>query len=59
MGLDERDLLRQPAKLYLEGSLFLLVCLVENLFLKKKKKDELIMLKRFIFLFLGKYIHIS
>ena len=38
MGLDERDLLRQPAKLYLEGSLFLLVCLVENLFLKKKKK---------------------
>ena len=58
MGLDERDLLRQPAKLYLEGSLFLLVCLVENLFLKKKK-DELILLKRFIFLFLGKYIHIS
>ena len=38
MGLDERDLLRQPAKLYLEGSLFLLVCLVENLFLKKKKR---------------------
>ena len=58
MGLDERDLLRQPAKLYLEGSLFLLVCLVEKCFWKKKK-DELILLKRFIFLFLGKYIHIS
>ena len=38
MGLDERDLLRQPAKLYLEGSLFLLVCLVENFFFKKKKR---------------------
>ena len=37
MGMDERDLLRQPAKLYLEGSLFLLVCLVEKLFLKKKR----------------------
>lgn len=38
MGMDERDLRHvQPAKLYLEGSLLLLVCLVEKYFLKKKR----------------------